>query len=101
MRAYDTLSEAINDLIKRGFTLDFSISKNCIECKSVGATYHPDNFEIVEFYRFEGMSNPDDSSILYAIDAGNGLKGHLVDAYGMYSEALSFEMMQKLKFEPK
>jgi hypothetical protein len=101
MRTYETLVEGINDLISRGYTLDFSMTNNCIECKSEGTIYYPGNFEIVEFYRFEGMSNPDDSSILYAIDAGNGLKGTLVDAYGMYSDALSFEMMQKLKFEPK
>jgi hypothetical protein len=101
MRSYETLSEGINDLIKRGYSLDFNMSQNCIECKSIDRVYHPEDFEIVEFYRFEGMSNPDDSSILYAIDAGNGLKGTLVDAYGMYSDALSFEMMQKLKFEPK
>lgn len=101
MRTYETLSEAINDLVKRGFTYDFNMAPKCIECKELDLKFSPELFEIVEFYRFEGMTNPDDQSILYAIDTGNGIKGTLVDAYGAYSDALSFEMLQKLKFEPK
>jgi hypothetical protein len=40
---------------------------------------------IVEHHRFEGMSDPDDSSVVYALEASNGLKGLLVDAYGAYA----------------
>jgi hypothetical protein len=47
-------------------------------------------------YRFEGDSNPDDSSIVYAISSNTGLKGTLVDAYGAYSENLNFDMAKKL-----
>jgi hypothetical protein len=42
-----------------------------------------------EFYRFEGMTNPDDSSILFAISSSDGLKGTLGDAYGVYAENLN------------
>ena len=101
MKSYETLSEAINDLVKQGYTYDFNMEQNCIACKNLDMKFNPDKFEIVKFYRFEGMTNPDDESILYVIDAGNGIKGTMVDAYGAYSDALSFEMLQKLKFAHK
>ncbi len=36
-------------------------------------------------FRFEGDSNPDDSSIIYLIEANDGLIGYSMDAYGVYS----------------
>jgi len=57
---------------------------------------YPEDFEVDAFYRFEGMSSPDDNSIVYAISGKNGIKGILVDAYGVYSSSLSGAMVQKL-----
>ena len=51
----------------------------------------------IDFLRFEGMNNPDDSSILFAISASDGSKGVLVDAYGAYAANVSPEMMDRLK----
>ncbi|WP_445711288.1 phosphoribosylpyrophosphate synthetase [Flavobacterium sp.] len=96
MRNYDTLSEAINDLISEGYTYDFNLNPDCIKCASLKIEIHPEDFEVDAFYRFEGMSSTDDNSILYAISSKEGIKGLLVDAYGMYSESLNEEMIQKL-----
>ena len=49
-----------------------------------------------EFHRFEGMSNPDDNSIVFAISSNDGIKGTLVDAYGMYADSLTESMIKKL-----
>ncbi|MBK7870017.1 MAG: phosphoribosylpyrophosphate synthetase [Saprospiraceae bacterium] len=94
MYSYDTLSQALNDLQKRGFTEDFNLLENCLSCK--GNAYHPAQFNVLEVYRFEGMTNPDDSSVLYAIETEDGLKGTLVDAYGVYADSLSPEILEKL-----
>ena len=56
------------------------------------------DFEIVEFYRFEGDSNPSDESIVYGIESANGLKGILVSGYGISAEGMSAEMAKKLSF---
>jgi hypothetical protein len=50
-----------------------------------------------KFYRFEGESNPSDSAILYAVSSNkHQLKGILVNGYGIYSEPITDEMLQKL-----
>ncbi len=97
--SYDTLSEALNDLAKRGFTKNFNIQSDCIECKEIELKLHPDDFEIVEVYRFEGNSNPGDEEVVYAIESKGRVKGVFVTAYGIYSDELSNELIQKLKIE--
>lgn len=92
--SYDTLSQAISGLRSRGYTTDFNLSENCLICN--GTRFDVNDFEIVETYRFEGASNPDDSSILYAIESNKGDKGLMVSAYGMYAEGMSAEMAKKL-----
>lgn len=96
MRDYQNLVEALNDLKTRGYENDFNIKPFCLECTSLQLQLHPEDFEIKEVYRFEGMSNPSDNSVLYAIESKKGIKGVLVDAYGAYAEALTSEMANKL-----
>ncbi|MEQ9441791.1 MAG: phosphoribosylpyrophosphate synthetase [Cyclobacteriaceae bacterium] len=97
MAQYDTLVEAINGLRDRGFGHDFNLEKDRIYCTQLKMYYRPKEFNIVEVYRFEGMSNPDDSSVLYAVETSNHDKGVLVDAYGAYAESVSDEILAKLK----
>jgi len=97
METYDTLSEAINSLQKRGYSSDFNLKQEHIECNALKLKLHPEDFEVDEVHRFEGMSSTDDNSILYAIHSKKGVKGLLVDAYGMYAENISEAMRLKLR----
>lgn len=97
MKKFTSLVEALDDLRRRGFTEDFDLQPTCLECARRQLQLHPDDFEIVEVYRFEGATNPDDSSVLYAIEGTGGLKGVLVDAYGVYANAVSTELLAKLQ----
>ncbi len=97
MKNYDTLSEATNDLSERGYKHDFKLESEAITCAFMDLTLSPNDFKIDEYYRFEGVSNPDDNSVVYAISSKDGIKGVIIDAYGAYAESLSFDMLQKLK----
>lgn len=99
MNDYQTLSEATNDLRARGYTLDFNLETNCVRCKAEDLELSPEDFEVVEVYRFEGYSNPDDNSIVYAIESTDGLKGVLVNAYGVYADTASDELIAKLEIK--
>ncbi|WP_159467690.1 hypothetical protein [Dyadobacter sp. 3J3] len=51
-----------------------------------GKSYNPEDLTIIKTYRFEGESDPADSSILYIIEANDGLTGYSLDIYGVYSD---------------
>ena len=99
MKNYSSLSDATDDLKRRGYDEDLNLKPNCIECPSHNLHFSPEDFRIDEFYRFEGMSNPSDNSIVYAISSKAGIKGVLVDAYGMYAESLNDAMISKLRIQ--
>lgn len=97
MNSYVTLSGTINDLRKEGYTEDFNLQQNCLECRDGQFKVFTDEFKVDKYYRFEGESNPSDSAILYAISSdSHRLKGILVNAYGIYSEPVTDEMLEKL-----
>lgn len=96
MKTYESLVDAIDDLKEEGFTHDFNAKGDCLECIALNLTLKPDDFEVVKVVRFEGMTDPDDQSILYAIQAVDGTKGLLVNGYGLYSDPVSDKLMAKL-----
>ncbi len=97
MYVYDTVSEAVKGLKSRGFTEDFNLKENCIICNT--QKFNHWEFEITEFYRFEGDSDPGDEAVVYGIESHNGLKGVLVNSYGYQSETISNEIAKKLRIE--
>lgn len=97
-KGYESLYEALNDLQKRGYTYDFNFDNDCLFCIENKTKLKPEDFEIVEYYRFEGSSDPSDNSIIYAIESEKyNIKGVLVNAYGIYSENASDALLSKFK----
>ncbi len=99
MEAYDTLSQATTAYHQKGYTYEFSLESDGIKCAHVDKKFDPNNFTIVQVFRFEGMSSTDDSSVLYIIESSDGTKGQLIDAYGAYAENVSPEMAKKLSIK--
>lgn len=101
MKTFETLSQAITSLTANGYNNDFNLHPDWIECAPLNVKFKPEEFHIDEVHRFEGMNDPDDSAVLYAISSTSGIKGLLVDAYGVYTESISTEMIGKLKIDGK
>jgi quercetin dioxygenase-like cupin family protein len=96
--SFGTLSETINGLIKSGYTHDFNIQDECLVCPQTDTILSPDEFQIDKVYRFEGVSNPEDQSILYAISSAKfGIKGTLVNGYGISADEATSKMIEKLQ----
>jgi len=91
---YDTVSEAIRGLQQRGYSVDFNLSENCLVCET--DKFDVEDFEIVEIHRFEGNTDPSDEAIVYAIESNNGVKGVLVNGYGISADPMTAEMARKL-----
>lgn len=97
MENYQTMVEALEGLKKRGFTLDFNLANGALHNTTENIVLQPDDFSICEVYRFEGMSDPADNSVVYGIKSDKyNVKGVFVDAYGVYSDDISEELLKKL-----
>jgi hypothetical protein len=94
MHVYDTVTAAVNGLKARGFDLDFNLGENCLVYGE--NRFGPEEFEIVEVYRFEGPSDPADEAVVYGVNGSQGHKGILVTGYGLSAEGMSADMAKKL-----
>ncbi|MBE7629474.1 phosphoribosylpyrophosphate synthetase [Tenacibaculum piscium] len=93
---FDTLSEAVDYLTKEGFTEDFKAMENNIIALYSKKEFNPENLKIISKYRFEGLSDPDDETELFAIVANDGTKGTLVMSYGAKHNQ-NIELIKKIK----
>jgi hypothetical protein len=94
---YNTLSEAIELLKKRGFTHNFRVSTEGELIESGNTTYEPAEVKLVEFHRFEGTSDPGDMSIVYALETSTGEKGTVVDSFGVDGSETISDFMNKVE----
>lgn len=94
---YGTVSEAINNFKKKGYTVDFNLDENCFVCFG-NNKYNLDEFEIVEIYRYEGDSDPGDEATVYAIESKSGVKGILLTGYGISISPRNEKMLKELKY---
>jgi hypothetical protein len=83
MKSLSSCSKKMKD---DGYTEDFQVNKKGLSTYSATSKiYKPEEVKIVNFYRFEGESDPGDNIILYVIETNDGKKGTLVDGYGAYA----------------
>ena len=92
----DSLVTILAKVEKMGFISQFEVNGKRLVSLKTGGKFLPDEIRIVHFYRFEGESNPDDSSILYAIETISEEKGTLVDGYGTTSDSQAAAFMLKV-----
>lgn len=83
---YLTVACAVNDLTRRGFTEDFHVVDGKLRTSGTGEAVTSEDLVIREYHRFEGISDPDDMAIVYGVEARNGVRGTVVDAFGVYSD---------------
>jgi hypothetical protein len=64
---YLTLASAIDDLADSGFVEHFGVSDGALRSFDSGRRFSAAELVIREYHRFEGVSDPDDMSIVYGI----------------------------------
>ena len=93
----DSLVTVLAAIEKLGFQSQFEVNgKNLVSLKTK-KHFLSNEVKIVHFYRFEEESNPDDSSILFAIESNNGEKGTLVDGYGTAADTETANFIRNVK----
>jgi hypothetical protein len=97
MEKTDTLSGQIAILRSEGYTEDFNLKEDSLECRDGDYKLLHDQFNVDEVFRFEGDSDPADEAILFAISSEHyPLKGILVNGYGIYTDKITDQMVKKL-----
>lgn len=82
-----SLSYCLNKFVQKGYKENFQATEDGLCSVETHKKYGSGDIHVVDYYRFEGMSDPADNSILYVIEMPDGAKGTLVDAYGVYSNS--------------
>jgi len=83
--SYETVSEAVNDLVAKGYDTDFLIQEDgeYLFCRDNAMSLSPEEFQIDSIYRFEGNTDPADESIIYAISSKEkNIKGLVINSFG-------------------
>jgi hypothetical protein len=94
---YRSVTETLAELARRGFTANFEYLDDAFTAVDLGRSFGAEELTIVEHYRFEGASNPDDMAVVYAIESRDGIRGALVDAFGVYANPKLGEFLHKVK----
>jgi hypothetical protein len=89
---YATVSEALNELKKNGFTHDFNLRDENIK-------QNPHHYEIEHVYRYDGDTDPDEEAVVYGIVSKSGEKGVYVAGFSANSESEAAIVLAKLCIE--
>ena len=83
-----SLSYCMDKAVEKGYTANFKVVESYLRHVESGYNYRPEQVHIVDYFRFEGQSDPDDNAILYIIETDDGKMGTIADAYGIYANRL-------------
>lgn len=89
----------VNEFIAKGYTENFKVTVQGLYAPSREVYYQAPDIMVLNFFRFEGESDPADNAILYIIETNDGVKGLLLDAYGPYADkqvAAFFDQIEKV-----
>ena len=92
-----SLSVKLKELEDKGFNQQFIFVNGALKDQE-GNIFQQADLKIVEEYRFEGESDPEDMSILYVVKSQKGTKGTVVAPYGAYTDDTS-EFMKDVEEE--
>jgi hypothetical protein len=82
----NTLTSCVNKVVKDGYTDSFKVTRQGLYSCAKDRYYTPQEVSVINFYRFEGESDPGDMVIMYVIETADQTKGTLIDAFGTYSD---------------
>jgi len=94
---YGTVTEALDDLARHGFTANFEYLDDAFTAVDSGRSFRAEELTIVEHHRFEGASDLEDMAVVYAVVSRDGVRGVVVDAFGVYATPKLGEFLGKVR----
>ncbi len=94
MYHYAPVSQALDELKEKGFTVDFNNQEGRI-------INSPDDFTIVHIYYYEGESDPGDEATVYGIKSSTGEQGVYVAGHQAYTDKSAAMVLNELSIRNK
>lgn len=91
--------EYITEYQDLGYTSNYITKENLLIETDTKKEFTPEEVHIIKEFRFEGMSNPGDMSILYIIETKGGGKGTVLANYSPASETAMAEFFANIPKE--
>ena len=101
MEHFTTVTEAMESLRQRGYTYEFAPEGNHLKANGEAMRVRSNEFNVDEFHRVEGTSDPGDEMTVFGITTSNGKKGIFVMAQGTYANEASSELMAKFSISDR
>ena len=79
-----------------GYTDQYRIQDEKLINVNSKKKYEPEDILILKEHRYEGMSNPSDTSLLYVIETSDGSKGSILANYGANADNSIHEFMNSI-----
>lgn len=81
-----TLALCLQKMVKDGYVNDFSFTEGGLMVHQTRKLYKPAEIKVINTMKFEVSADADDNAILYTLETTDGVKGTLVDAFGIYGD---------------
>ena len=98
LTSFKTFPGAVRYLKKEGFTAEFIALENKVQNIRTRRNYLPENLEMIDILQFEVFTDLDDDvSMIYLLQADDGVKGWLCDTFGPYTNPHLKTILPKIK----
>jgi hypothetical protein len=94
-----TVAGALRLFGARGFDRAMSVTHGRLRASGADRDYGPQEVRVRDHRRFEGVSDPGDTSVVYAIETVDGVRGTLVDGYNVYADPAIGDFLRDVEVE--
>lgn len=95
----DTLTAATDRFIQGGFRANFHLRDGKIISHACPTAHEPEDLIVEEVARFEGASDPDDESAIFALRClQHGTRGTLATSYGPAADPADQDIIHRLQY---
>ncbi|HVM97065.1 MAG TPA: hypothetical protein VMT89_11785 [Candidatus Acidoferrales bacterium] len=96
----ESVAQAVNRLTAAGYTDDFRAEARGLLAVQSGCVHQPESLIVDEVVRFEGITDPDDEAVVFALRCGeHGTKGTFTIVYGAQVPEADAAMARRLRLE--
>ncbi len=93
----NSLVDDINKAKATGYAEEFMFTNNSLFARNSNRWYELEQCYLVEYQQQDGMSSPEDTSILFLITTDDNNMGCLSSNYGVHADPELMEFMRKMK----